>query len=287
VATWKTREKEVAMKPTLNRAVGRETADVTIARRGEPVWMRWVVLVAAFANVVVNTFAGALFPLTVSQASVAQRPLFIDPANWAFAIWAPLFVGMLGFGLYQAFGPGRRDPRLVGARIPMAVSFVCGAFWPAAIARRDIGMALVLILGMLVSAAAAYPHLRAGHARNATDRVWVRWTVSAYLGWLSVATLISVTGVLANQVGLGPNWLMPDLAWACLGIAVAGSLGVAFALAKRDVAFNVAVGWGLVAIAAEQSLPAITSAVTLSLVAMAIALYMGRSTRLDDRSFRA
>lgn len=268
------------MASTRMRRVAQETPTVEISRR-EPVWLAWAVALAAIANVGVNTFSNFLFPITITEATRASRPLLIDPASYAFAIWAPIFVGLLAFAAYQLLPATRHDPRLVGTRVPMLVSFVCGALWPVAVSRLDFLGALVLIVGMLAGAAVAYPKLHTGHARTLPDSACVRWPVSAYVGWLSLATLISVTSVLANYAQLGPNWVLPDPVWAVLGILVAAGIGVFFGVTRRDMILNGAIAWGLIAIATRHHILAVDAAVLVALVLMGVGLVAGTRRRTE------
>lgn len=258
------------MASTRTRRVAQETRSVEIVRR-EPVWLRWAVALAAIAMVGVNTFSRFLFPVTVTEVSRVGRPLLIEPAAYAFALWAPIFVGLLAFAAYQLHPATRHDPRLEGARLPMLASLVCGALWPVAVSRLDSVGALVLIGGMLAGAAVAYPKLHTGHARTLADSLCVRWPVSAYLGWLSLATLVSVVSV----------FYLTSPVWAVLGIAVAAAIGVYVGVTRRDMILNGAIAWGLIAIAARHHVFAVDAAVLAALVAMGAGLVVGTRRRRE------
>jgi hypothetical protein len=161
------------------------------------------------------------------------------------------------------------------------VSFVCGTLWPVAVSRLNFPGALVLIVGMLAGAAVAYPKLHAGHARTLADSLWVRWPVSLYLGWLSLATLLSVAGVVTSYGHLPANWLLPNAAWACLAIAAVAAVGVAMGVTRRDMVFNGAIAWGLIAIATRHPVLAVDAAVLLALVAMGVGLVLGTRHRAE------
>ena len=242
--------------------------------------VRTLVPVAWAGYAGLNTFSALLLPRSISQEAARQAPLLIDPAGYAFSIWFPIFVGQGAYAIYQATPAGRRNPRVAAARGPMLASFAFGALWPVAVAFQRLDVANVILFGMLGTGIVAYRRLRPAGA-PAADReesLAARVPTSAYVGWLTIAGLVSATGVAVNQFGARPL-LLPAVAWAALGIGAAGAAAAAVGYAKRDSVYAAAIAWGLVAIAVEQQPPAIPAAVAGAVVLAAAGVVAGLRRR--------
>lgn len=154
---------------------------VEIIRSAQPSpWLAWALAALVVASVLASSLAAQLFGTDIQPISQVRIPIALEPAGWAFAIWGPIFAGLLAFGVYQLKHPA--DPRLATARWPMLLSMACGALWPLAVSRSDFVAALGLIVGMLVGVALAYgPTHPLQRARSFGERVCVRWPLSAYI----------------------------------------------------------------------------------------------------------
>ena len=113
----------------------------------------------------------------------------IDPAGYAFIIWAPIFLLSLAYAVYQALPSRQRDTFLRRVGWPLAGAFFLSGLWEIAAPLGRLGVAQVLIAGMLVCLAVAYLRLvRSGRASLS----WAdRWLVALPIG--------VYFGVVANQ----------------------------------------------------------------------------------------
>lgn len=202
----------------------------------------------------------AVFAVIVGQANgsgawgqspgefAADSDEHLRVAGWAFAIWGPIYAGLLAFAVWQVL-----------KRSDGPVTSVLG--WPAAVALSGIGLwiiaaaydaepltavliigsALALILPMWVTA---------GRVRGATGlHRWLGvWPLAALAGWLTVASPVNVVTVLSGNGDL-PG---PPLAWT-LG-AVAAVTACALAVSRRiaSAAYALPIAWGLVGVAAAE-----------------------------------
>lgn len=253
------------------------TSRVEIVRRRGPAWLSGAVLAASVGFVGLNTFADQLLPRTISE--VGGRETLLDPAPWAFSIWGPIFLGLLAYGLYQWLPATRHRPGPAGARLPLLVSFLAGMGWPVAIAYGQFGVAFALIVAMLSGAAVALSRIAPGRAGWA-ERLCARWPVSLYAGWLTLATLLSALGVLRHDLALSAV-VNSEAAWAVGGVAVAGAAAATLALWRRDLLFAGAIVWGLAAVAINEPMPAIRSAVfaAIGVIVAAAAIGWGADRR--------
>ena len=65
-----------------------------------------LILIALYAA----TNLGYLGPNPIGSTSRATAPL-IAPLGYPFAIWAPIYLGLIVFPIYQLFKDDRDDPR--------------------------------------------------------------------------------------------------------------------------------------------------------------------------------
>lgn len=126
-------------------------------------------------------------------------------AGWAFAIWAPIYVGFLAYAVYQLLPSQRSRPvhRMTGWWL--AASAVFNAGWIFAFAARWLPLAQLLIVALLVTLAIVFGRLSREPASGVLERVVFRGTVALYTGWVSLATVLgtAATGVWIGLPGEG------------------------------------------------------------------------------------
>lgn len=131
------------------------------------------------------------FVVSLSSEPVVDEKgaTLIDPAGYAFIIWAPIFLLSLAYAVYQALPSRQRDTFLRRVGWPLAGAFFLSGLWEIAAPLGRLGVAQVLIAGMLVCLAVAYLRLvRSGRASLS----WAdRWLVALPIG--------VYFGVVANQ----------------------------------------------------------------------------------------
>lgn len=237
--------------------------------------LRQVVVVAA-------TTSGIAIGATADYGSAGTSGSTIIPANYAFGIWAPIYVGSLAYAVYQALPSRRRDPLLRRVGWPAAAAYFLVGLW----VRTDtLWLYEGLIAASLIAAAIAYGRLGPAVAGTSRAETWlVRAPLGLFAGWITLATAAGTAeGLLASGVddlGLGPT------VWGVLVLLVAGAVAGTVTLHVRaSLAYPVAVSWGLVG-AAVQHLPTTpatggTAAAMAALVAAAAAW-----TARGDRSPR-
>lgn len=161
----------------------------------------------------------------------------VQPAGYAFAIWAPIYIWLVihaGFGLFLRIKDGDWKPM----RGPLAASLLVGVPW-LSVARVSPVWASIMIWIMLVCAVAAL--LRSGPR----DHWFLRAPVGLYAGWLTAASFVSL-GLLAAGWGLVGQSVAARA-------AVAGIVLFTFPVQRRTTArtYGLAVIWALVALAVQ------------------------------------
>ena len=210
-------------------------------------------LLAFVVTVVVNGLANALPINGVTTGEISDTfPVYFVPAGYVFAIWGVIYLGLLGFVIYQLLPAQRESLRLQRIGWWFVVGCLANAAWIFFWHYRIFPITLVLMLTLLVSLLAIYLRLGIGRAQvSATEKWLVDVPFSIYLGWITVATVANVTDVLYTLSWNGGP-ISPQM-WAVIMLVVATALAAAMSFTRRDIAYVLVIVWALVGIAAGQS----------------------------------
>jgi len=225
-----------------------------------------------FANVAGALFqvlAGFLMPFAVAARGGAPvRPL-IQPANYAFVIWAPIFVLCLAYAAYQALPVNRASAPLRRAGWFTFGAFFANGLFEVAVSLQRFALAQVFIVGAVCCAGVAY--LRLARAErgilSGAERALLALPVGLFFGWLTAATVVNAAGV-AVLLGL-PEGGRAELLLGSL-LLLAGSLFAsaiirtgADAPAQGYLAYAAAMLWALLGIAVAQNTASLITGVAL------------------------
>jgi hypothetical protein len=210
--------------------------------------------------------------------------VLITPANYAFAIWGVIYLGLIGFCVYQFLPVSKQHPRLKPISYLLVLACVAQALWVYLFLARLFALSVVAMVVILVSLIGAYLQLEADRSPSPQDRWLLRVPFSVYLGWISVATVVNVALALyaANWNGWG---VAPEI-WTVLMLAISTGLGIALLYQRRDVAFALVLVWAFVAIAVKRvDIPTIAiSASLFSLVLIGSTFWSVTRRRTQSRS---
>lgn len=92
-------------------------------------------------------------------------------------------------------------------------------------------------------------------------------TISVYLGWISVATIVNIASAL--YISRWDGWGIGAQEWTAIVLVVGGIIGGLVALQRADIAFTLVFIWAYVAIAIRQ---AASPPIWITAVVVAIAL---------------
>ena len=219
-----------------------------------------------FARQTANV-AGALFQVSVTfGASAAIREVtdegsgsLVEPALYAFAIWALIFALSLAYAAYQALPANRDNPFLRRIGWSTAGAFFCTGLWSLFVPERQFVLAQAMLLVIFVCLAVAF--LRLTRAERGVLNMPNRWLVAlplgTFLGWITAANAVSLTSEvvrlgLVNGRGYGEALLGSAL------LLIGGVLAAAVILAGKAgpaqgyLAYAATVLWGLVAVVVNQ-----------------------------------
>ncbi|MBK6872684.1 MAG: tryptophan-rich sensory protein [Kineosporiaceae bacterium] len=252
---------------------------------------RRVTVVIAEVFCVIGTLVGVgVLGTRVQEASggaLAADATLLAPAGPAFSIWSVIYLGLLGYTVWQALPSTLTSTRARTTGWLAAASMVLNAGWLLVTQQGWLWVSVGVIVALLAVLTVIGRRLAALDAAatsaSGLERLVVDATFGLYLGWVAVATCANITATLVASgvdasAGVGA-------AIAVVVLAVAGGVGV---LLMRSVgarwAVAAAMAWGLtwIAIGRTGDAPRSTvTAVTALIAAVAIlaaAVAVGRST---------
>jgi hypothetical protein len=204
-----------------------------------------------------------IFPVEILRPS-------IQPAGFAFSIWALIYLGLIAHALFGLLAR-REDAAWDVVRLPMAASIAIGTLWLWIAPDYPI-TATAAIWGMLGLAGLALLRV------SGQDRLLLATPIAIYTGWVTAAANVSLGVVVA-----GYGWLTDTEAAAAM-LALALTIGVSVQLRKpADFAYGLTVIWALIGIIAVNWQPNVTVAALAAggIVVMAITI-MGARSRMKS-----
>ncbi|MDP5337360.1 MAG: tryptophan-rich sensory protein [Nodularia sp. (in: cyanobacteria)] len=208
-------------------------------------------IIGAFlVNVVSN-----LFPLNGFRIGDISNTLFanvlIIPANYAFAIWGLIYLGLFALAIYQFLPNQRHDVDLRKTGYLLVIASVAQSIWVYLFLSKLFALSVMVILLILLPLIAAYLRLGIGKKRVSQSKKWcVHFPISIYLGWISVATIVNVASWL-YFVGWN-GWGISAQLWTAMMLLVAFCVAAVIVNQRRDFAYTGVTVWALVAIALKQ-----------------------------------
>lgn len=207
-----------------------------------------------------------------------EYPTPLLAAGWTFAIWAPIYLGFLGYAGFQLL-PGQRG-RAVHRRTGwwLAVSAVCNAGWILAFGARWLPLAELFLVTLLVSLAVVFGRLSREPAGDPLERVLLRGPIALYTGWVSVATVLG-TAATGVWIGLPGDGALATIAAVVVLLVAAAIVTWVIVSGTAVVGYAAAVVWALLGIGLNEPPAAVvvTCAVALLVVIVAAGRRVGTS----------
>ena len=210
--------------------------------------------IAIGATLIVNSLSNFSPPGGESIAVLANsllKGVQILPANYAFAIWGLIYLGLIAYGIYQ-YHPCREGNAVI-QRVNLLLIVACLAQigWVILFTYQQFWWSVLLMLGILLPLIGIYLQLDVGRARASRQRKWsADIPFSVYLGWISVATIVNVASALYIS-----GWIGNESAtgWTVAMLIVGFVLAAIAATQRADIAFTLVFIWAYIAIAIRQS----------------------------------
>jgi hypothetical protein len=219
--------------------------------------LTWAIatLVGIIATLAVNTLSNLIPPGGQNVGEIANTVLagvLLTPANYAFAIWGLIYLGLIAYGIYQLRPSQRQEPTIRRVSQLLLVACVAQIGWIFLFTLQWFSLSILAMLAILLPLIAAYLQLGIGQQPARRGRRWcVHYPFSIYLAWISVATVINVASAL-YAAGWGGWGLSPEL-WTMVMMAVSGAIAALVIWQRRDIAFTLVFLWAYSAIAVRHS----------------------------------
>ncbi|NJP09089.1 MAG: tryptophan-rich sensory protein [Leptolyngbyaceae cyanobacterium RU_5_1] len=211
-------------------------------------------LIAILATLAVNTLSNFFPPdrLTIGQiANTLLRGVQITPANYAFAIWGLIYLGLIAYGIDQLRPAQRNQPTIRQINVLLIVACLAQIAWVYFFTLRLFWPSVIAMLGILLSLIGIYLQIGVGKAPVSQAQKWyTQVPFSVYLGWISVATIVNVASALYNAGWDG--WGMSGVGWTVIMLIVGAAIALTVAIQRADVAFTLVFIWAYAAIAVRQ-----------------------------------
>lgn len=212
---------------------------------------RRIAVISAFCFMIVGDAVGlGAFGGTPIQDAVGGAfdpdASYLTPTTGAFSIWSLIYLGLLGYTVWQAL-PGQRDSerqRAIGWWV--ALTMVLNGAWLVTVQFAGIWATMVVLV--LLLAALCVTFVRAMRTREPhagiVDGLLIDGTTGLHLGWATLATAANLGAALT--VSVPASWAAgADVAGV---VVVAAVVAIALTLARWSqwrVAPGLAIGWGL------------------------------------------
>lgn len=228
-------------------------------------------LIAIFATLIINVLSNFFPPqgLTIGEiANTILEGVRVTPANYAFAIWGLIYLGLIAYGIYQLRPVRRGDSKLRRADSFLIVACLAQIAWVFLFTNRLFWLSVVAMLAILFSLIGAYLQLKIGKERVSREQKWlVNIPFSVYLGWISVATIVNIASAL--YISQWDGWGIDAQGWTAIMLVVGGIIGALVAFQRADIAFTLVFIWAYVAISVRQ---VASPLIWITAIAVAIAL---------------
>lgn len=229
-------------------------------------------LLTFVSTVTINGLANALPINGQTTGEISDRfAVYFVPAGYVFSIWGLIYLGLLGFVVYQLLPAQRDSQRLARIGYWFVLSCLANGVWILLWHYEFFALTVAVMLILLISLIAIYLRLDIGRVQVEAAEKWlVDIPFSIYLGWITVATVANVTAVLSYWNWSG--WGIDAQAWAVIMLLIATGLAVMMSWTRRDLVYALVIVWAFVGIAVKHmATPLVAwSAGLLAVVAAAI-----------------
>ena len=207
------------------------------------------VIIAFIVNVLSNIFP--LNGLTIGGISnTLFKNVLIIPANYAFAIWGLIYLGLFALAIYQVLPSQRENPNLRKTGYLLTIASAAQSIWVYLFLSRLFVLSVVAMLLILLPLITIYLRLEIGITPKSRSEKWfINYPIGIYLGWISVATIVNIASALYIN-----NWNGFSISaemWTAIMVTIATVIAAIALFQRQDVAYSGVTVWALIAIAVK------------------------------------
>ncbi|MBE9043914.1 tryptophan-rich sensory protein [Pleurocapsales cyanobacterium LEGE 10410] len=224
-------------------------------RNRKPITIRQILtLIAILAAFGTNIWANIDPPNGLNIGEISQQifpDVLITPANYAFAIWGLIYLGVISLAVYQILPAQSNNLLLQQIGYKLAIASMAQVVWVFCFLYRQYALSFLAMLGILLPLIAAYWRLPFKRHISRWDRWLIRTPISIYLAWISVATIVNGATVLESWQWNG--WGIGAAVWTVIMLLLAGFITHLVTLPRLDFAYAGVFVWASIAIAIKNS----------------------------------
>ncbi len=216
--------------------------------------LRQIVVALTLVAVLASNTAASLLPLFgVSTAQVSDdNPTRFTPAGWTFSVWSVIYLGLIGYAVYQALPDKATNVRLRRIGWLFVANGAANIAWLLAWHSLNIPGSVLIMLLILGTLVLIYLSLERDRPKAFSIEYWLLdLPFSLYLAWITIATIANVS-IALSAAGWG-GWGIAPETWAAIMIVVGGGLAAFVAYTRRDLAWAAVVVWALFGIMSGQA----------------------------------
>jgi len=183
----------------------------------------------------------------------------IDPINFTFAIWGPIFLLLFVFIIYQLRDLVKgsvndlKTEYIDQVSIYFMLSTIFTSFWYGFWLYRIIWAATIFMVLYLASLIIGYLRLKINLVdRTKIEEIAISIPWSMYTAWVTVATIVSITTFLVSVGFNNPPFVLADGYWAVVVLIVALVVYGTTLLTRNDYIFACVGIWALLGIMFER-----------------------------------
>lgn len=250
---------------------------------------QWLVTAGALFMIFGTLYGFGLIGTPVEQSSggsLSAEATLLAPAVRAFSIWSVIYIGLIGYVVWQWLPGNTASLRARRIGWLSALSMALNGLWLLVVQVGALWLSVAVIVALAVTLGELMRRLGSPRATASGEKLLVDGTFGLYLGWVSVATLANVTATLVAS-GVDPGAEVAEyLAVGVLAVgAVLGAILASVLGGRLGVA--AAMTWGLFWIAVgrltgqpSSDLAGVTAGIAAAVVVVATALVLiGRPAR--------
>ncbi|MBD2202190.1 tryptophan-rich sensory protein [Calothrix sp. FACHB-1219] len=247
-------------------------------------FIRQLATLAAIIGAFVVNVISNIFPLNGLSIGQISNTLFknvsIIPANYAFAIWGLIYLGLFALGIYQFLPSQKEDADLRNTGYLLVIASIAQSIWVYLFLSRLFVLSVIAMLLILLPLIGIYLRLNIGNQHVSRQKKWYLYApISIYLGWISVATIVNVACALYFQNWNG--WGISAEYWTVILLAIASAIAATIVIQRRDIAYVGVTVWAILAIAVKHwnnpILRNVAIALVIALVVITIVKYVKQS----------
>ncbi|TSB46547.1 TspO/MBR family protein [Alkalicoccobacillus porphyridii] len=189
-----------------------------------------------------------IFPAAQNVGNVADAlGSIIQPASYAFSIWGFIYV-LITIWLIRMFWANHEEAssykKISGW---FAANIIFNSLWILVFENELFGLSIFVILAVFSTVLVIYLKIESVPGTP----WWHRLPFSAYLGWITVATIVNVFAWM-NASNIDTLFALNELTWTIIMLIAATLITVVVTLRHRDFMYPLIVIWAFVGILVKE-----------------------------------